>query len=50
MATKKKEEKKPPLSPQAEKAKQRSPNYEQLSGQEQWDEDKELGILDWDGT
>lgn len=33
----------------SEKAKNRSPQYEQLSAQEQWEEDKELGILDWDG-
>ena len=32
-----------------EKARNRSSNYASLSAQEQWDEDKELGILDWDG-
>ena len=46
---KKKEKPKKPLSPAAEKAKQRSANYEKLSPAEQWAEDKELGILDWDG-
>lgn len=30
-------------------AKARSLNYEELSPQQQWEEDKELGILDWDG-
>jgi len=30
-------------------AKNRSPNYENLSPQEQWEEDRRLGILDWDG-
>lgn len=34
----------------AEAAKQRRPDYNRLSPQEQWDEDKRLGILDWDGT
>lgn len=34
----------------AEAAKQRSPNHDDLSPQEQWDEDKRLGILDWDGN
>lgn len=33
-----------------EEAKKRSPNYEQLTPQQQWEEDKELGILDWDGN
>ena len=33
----------------SEKAKKRSPQYEQLSPSEQWAEDKENGILDWDG-
>lgn len=28
----------------------RSENYDSMSGQDQWDEDKRLGILDWDGT
>lgn len=30
-------------------AKNRPGNYEQLSPREQWEIDKELGILDWDG-
>jgi len=38
------------LSKGAQQAQKRSANYEQLSGQAQWDEDKALGILDWDGT
>lgn len=33
----------------AEAAKGRSSHYYSLSPQEQWDEDKRLGILDWDG-
>lgn len=33
-----------------EKAKGRSSNYWQMSGEEQWAEDRRLGILDWDGT
>lgn len=32
-----------------EKAKERPKDFEELSPQEQWDIDKELGILDWDG-
>jgi hypothetical protein len=32
-----------------EAAKQRSPNHEQMTSEEQWQEDKRLGILDWDG-
>lgn len=32
-----------------ERAKQRSDNYDDLSPEQQWEEDKELGILDWDG-
>lgn len=31
-------------------AKGRSSNYEDLTPQEQWEEDKELDILDWDGN
>lgn len=34
----------------AEAAKKRSPNYFDMSAEEQWEEDKRLGILDWDGT
>lgn len=33
----------------AEKSKERPANYEKLSAREQWQIDKELGILDWDG-
>lgn len=29
---------------------QRPKNYFQLSAEEQWDWDKSLGILDWDGS
>ena len=32
-----------------ERAKGRSENYYSLSPDAQWDEDKRLGILDWDG-
>jgi hypothetical protein len=32
-----------------ERSKGRSENYWQMSPQDQWDEDKRLGILDWDG-
>jgi hypothetical protein len=42
-------EKKSGLSPEAEKAKQRPADFEDLSAREQWEIDKELGILDWDG-
>jgi hypothetical protein len=28
----------------------RSENYDSMSGQDQWDEDKRLGILDWDDS
>lgn len=37
------------LTPQ-EKAKGRSSNYWQMSAEDQWAEDKRLGILDWDGS
>ena len=33
-----------------EKSFQRPTNYFKLSGQEQWDIDARLGILDWEGT
>lgn len=33
----------------AERAKHRSPNYASMTPEEQWGEDKRLGILDWDG-
>lgn len=36
-------------APEAERAKQRPPNYETLSAREQWEIDKGLGILDWEG-
>lgn len=32
-----------------ERAKERSPDYPTMSPEEQWAEDKRLGILDWDG-
>jgi hypothetical protein len=34
----------------ARRARLRSPGYAQMSAREQWEEDKALGILDWDGT
>jgi hypothetical protein len=33
----------------AQKAKQRPANFNSLSPREQWEIDKRLGILDWDG-
>ena len=33
-----------------ERSKGRSENYWQMSAEEQWAEDKRLGILDWDGN
>lgn len=33
----------------ARRAALRSPGYEQMSARDQWEEDKALGILDWDG-
>jgi len=41
---------KKPLSKEAENAKKRPENYEQLSARDQWEVDKGLGILDWDGS
>lgn len=41
---------KKPLSPEAERAKLRPKNFFELPGREQWDIDKNLGILDWDGS
>jgi len=38
----------PALTPQ-ERAKGRSENYHSMSSEDQWAEDKRLGILDWDG-
>jgi len=32
-----------------ERDKGRSEDYWQMTSQEQWEEDKRLGILDWDG-
>ena len=37
------------LGPQATLALCRPSNYHELSAQEQWDVDRNLGILDWDG-
>jgi hypothetical protein len=37
------------LGPQAQRATERPANYCELSAQSQWDVDKGLGILDWDG-
>lgn len=34
----------------AKEAKKRPQNYKDLSAEQQWKIDKELGILDWDGT
>jgi uncharacterized coiled-coil protein SlyX len=32
-----------------ERAKMRAPHYHYMTAEEQWAEDKRLGILDWDG-
>jgi hypothetical protein len=32
-----------------ERSKGRSESYHSLTARDQWDEDKRLGILDWDG-
>jgi acyl-CoA synthetase (AMP-forming)/AMP-acid ligase II len=37
-------------APPRERAKLRPPNYASLPQKEQWEIDKRLGILDWDGT
>jgi hypothetical protein len=37
------------LGPQAEAATHRPKDYCEMSPQAQWDVDKRLGILDWDG-
>ncbi len=37
------------LGPLAEAAQRRPFDYNSLSGQDQWDIDKRLGILDWNG-
>jgi hypothetical protein len=39
-----------PLSPEAQRAKQRPSNYNQMPSADQWAIDKQLGILDWDGS
>jgi len=39
-----------PLSDGAQRAKRRPINYCELSPEEQWAVDKQLGILDWDGA
>ena len=36
--------------PPAVRAKMRPANYLELEPREQWEIDKRLGILDWDGT
>lgn len=33
----------------SEMAQKRSPDYGHLTPEQQWEEDKRLGILDWDG-
>lgn len=43
-------ESKPYLSTEAQQASRRPPNYWDLSPQEQWEIDKDLGILDWEGA
>lgn len=44
----------PPLingkGPMARAAEQRPENFKELDPQTQWDIDKALGILDWDGS
>ncbi len=37
------------LGPMATAALRRPANHNQLSGEDQWEIDKALGILDWDG-
>jgi phosphoribosylaminoimidazole carboxylase (NCAIR synthetase) len=37
------------ISKLREQAEKRPSDYEKLSAKEQWEIDKELGILDWDG-
>lgn len=34
----------------SEEAKKRPDNFEEMSAEEQWEIDKELGILDWEGS
>lgn len=55
MATRKKASKvqkarRAPRKAPSDGARLRSPGYAQMSAREQWEEDKALGILDWDGT
>ena len=38
------------LSPEAQRARGRHPDYDRISPQEQWEDDKRLGLLDWDGS
>jgi hypothetical protein len=38
------------VGPQARQALRRPDNYRKLSARRQWEIDKELGILDWDGN
>lgn len=45
-----KEEVTPRAITKLERSKGRSESYHQMSGRDQWDEDKRLGILDWDGS
>jgi hypothetical protein len=33
-----------------QRAKMRAPHYRDMSPEDQWAEDKRLGILDWDGS
>jgi hypothetical protein len=39
-----------PLGPMASLARQRPVNYCELTPQSQWDIDKRLGIIDWNGA
>jgi hypothetical protein len=39
----------PSFGPMATASLERSANYWDMSSEEQWQEDKRLGILDWDG-
>lgn len=40
----------PELGPMATIALRRPPNFYTLSNTEKWDVDRELGIIDWDGS
>jgi len=46
----KKQEQEKPLSEGTRRARRRPSNYHELSAREQWEIDKRLGILDWDGS